>query len=140
MSTLAALVLISSSSIVKDLYAGFVEKGISDKRLTQMMRFSSAFFILLSVILAYIKPATIVAILGISWGAIGSVFLGPFLWGLLWKKMNKLGAISSSISGLTTCLFLYIIGWSSPEAGTVGMLVSLAVNPAVSLLTIKKVT
>ncbi len=133
MSTLAALVLISSSALAKDLYAGFVNKNVSDRNLTRMMRWLSAFFIVLSVIFAYYRPDTIVSILGISWGAIGSVFLGPFVWGLLSKKVNKLGAITSSVLGLSVCLFLYFSGTSSPEAGTIGMLVSLAVNPLVSL-------
>ncbi len=134
MSTLAALVLISSSSIAKDVYAGFINKDVTDKNLTLLMRFSSVFFIALSVILAYLKPATIVAILGISWGAIGSVFLGPFIWGLFTKRANKVGAIASSLSGLAICLYLYLTGTPSPQAGTIGMMVSLAVNPLVSLV------
>jgi SSS family solute:Na+ symporter len=133
MSTLAALVLISSSSLTKDLYAGFVNKDVSDRMMIRMMRWLSAFFIMLSVIFAYYRPATIVSILGISWGAIGSVFLGPFVWGLLSKKVNKLGAITASVLGLSVCLFLYFTGRPSPEAGTIGMLVSLAANPLVSL-------
>lgn len=133
MSTLAALVLISSSALAKDLYAGFINKNISDRSLMRMMRYLSAFFIVLSVIFAYYRPATIVSILGISWGAIGSVFLGPFVWGILSKKVNKFGAVTSSVLGLSVCLFLYLIGRPSPEAGTVGMLVSLAANPLFSL-------
>ncbi|HPQ39449.1 MAG TPA: sodium:solute symporter [bacterium] len=134
MSTLAALVLISSSSVAKDIYAGFINPTVSDKRLTLLMRVLSAFFILLSVIFAYFRPATIVAILGISWGAIGSVFLGPFLWGLFWKGATRTGAIASSILGLTVCLGMYFAGRPSPEAGTIGMFVSLAVNPLISLV------
>lgn len=135
MSTLAALVLISSSSVAKDLYAGFINPKVSDKKLTLLMRCASAFFVALSVLLAYFKPATIVAILGISWGAIGSAFLGPFVWGILSKRMNLYGAVTSSILGLGTCLTLYFVGMPSPQAGTIGMIVSLAVNPAVSWMT-----
>jgi len=138
MSTLAALVLISSSAVAKDLYAGFINPNVSDRKLTRLMRFLSAFFILLSVILAYFRPATIVSILGISWGAIGSVFLGPFVWGLLSKKVNRLGAVTSSVLGLSVCLLLYFSGRPSPEAGTVGMLISLAANPLFSLFAKKK--
>lgn len=132
MSTLAALVLISSSSFAKDFYAGFINKDISDKSLTLLMRISSAFFVLLSVIIALLKPDTIVAILGISWGAIGSAFLGPFIWGLFWKRATKAGAFASMFAGVTVCIGLYIWGLPSPEAGTIGMGVSLAVNPVVS--------
>jgi len=135
MSTLAALVLISSSTISKDFYAGFINNNVSDKRLTLLMRFSSAFIVILSVILAYYRPSTIVSILGISWGAIGSVFLGPFIWGLFTKRMNKIGAVSSSVIGLTVCIVLYAQGMPSPQAGTIGMIVSLTLNPVVSFLT-----
>jgi len=138
MSTLAALVLISSSSLAKDVYAGFINKNISDKRLTMMMRCLSAFFVLLSVIFAYYKPATIVVILGISWGSIGAAFLGPFVWGLISKRMTRLGAFASAILGLGTCLVLYFKGIPSPEAGTIGMIVSLVVNPVVSFMTPRK--
>jgi len=134
MSTLAALVLISSSSLVKDIYAGFINKNAGDRRLTGLMRIASVFFIILSVIIALIKPDTIVAILGISWGAIGSAFLGPVVWGLFTRFANKYGAWASAITGLGVTTGMYIAGFSSPEAGTVGMLVSLAVNPIVSLL------
>jgi SSS family solute:Na+ symporter/sodium/proline symporter len=133
MSTLAAIVLLSSSSVVKDLYAGFVRKNTDDRALTRLMRVSSAAFIILSVVFAYFKPATIVAILAISWGAIGSVFLGPFVWGLFTKRVNKVGAIASSVLGLGVCVVLYATGKSSPEAGTIGMMVSLAANPLFSV-------
>lgn len=135
MSTLAALVLISSSSIAKDLYAGFINKNASDKKLTFLMRLCSALFVLLSVVLAYFKPATIVVILTISWGAIGSVFLGPFVWGLFHKKANRTGAIAGSVLSLLLCIYLYATGHSSPEAGTIGMMASLVLTPAVSLMT-----
>ncbi|RKX24246.1 MAG: sodium:solute symporter [Candidatus Zixiibacteriota bacterium] len=138
MSTLAALVLISSSSIVKDFYHGFINKEASDKKLTLLMRIFSAFFVLLSVIMAYYKPATIVGILGISWGAIGAVFLGPFIWGLFTKRASKQGAITSAVLGLAVCLYLYIDGMPSPQAGTIGMMVSLALNPIVSLFVSSK--
>ncbi len=137
MSTLAALVLISSSSLVKDFYAGFINKNADDKKLTMLMRLGSVFFIFISVIIALIKPDSIVAILGISWGAIGSAFLGPFIWGLFTKFANKFGAISSGVIGLSITLILYITGMSSPQAGTIGMIVSLLINPIFSFIYIK---
>ncbi len=135
MSTLAALVLISSSSITKDIFKGYVKKDASDRTLTITVRIGSAFFIILSMLLAFLKPAVIVTILSISWGAIASVFLGPFIWGLFNKKVNLFGAIAGSIGGLAVCLILFIL-WGSkmvPQAGSVGMIVSLALVPIFSL-------
>ncbi len=135
MSTLAALVLISSSTVAKDIYAGFINPSVSDPVLTRLMRIASALFVVLSIILAWIRPDSIVAILAISWGAIGSAFLGPFIWGLIWKRCNVHGAVASSVLGLGTCLVLYIKGMPSPESGTIGMIVSFAANPIISILT-----
>ncbi|MBD3277388.1 MAG: sodium:solute symporter [Candidatus Aegiribacteria sp.] len=129
MSTLAALVLVSSSTVTKDFYHGFVNRTASDKKLTALGRLSSGFFIVLSVILAWFEPAVIVTILSISWGAIASVFLGPFIWGILSNKLGRTGAITSSISGLAVCLILFF-SWDSkmvPQAASLGMLVSLVV-------------
>ncbi|MGB8957553.1 MAG: sodium:solute symporter [Candidatus Aminicenantales bacterium] len=134
MSTLAALVLISSSSVVKDLYAGFVNPAVGDRTLTRLMRIMSAVFVLLSVVLAYLRPATIVAILSVSWGAIGSFFLGPFVWGLISRRATKFGAISSAILGLGTCLGLSLAGLAPAEAGTIGMFVSFGSTPLLSLV------
>ena len=134
MSTLAALVLVSSSAVVKDLYAGFVRPGVSDRALTRLMRIVSAAFILVSVVMAYLRPATIVAILSVSWGAIGSFFLGPFVWGLVSRKATRSGAVASAILGLGTCLGLAATGTAPAEAGTIGMLVSFAATPLLSLV------
>ncbi len=84
--------------------------------------------------LALVKIDIIVEILGISWGAIGAFFLGPFIWGLFSKKVSRTGALVSAIGGLGLCLFLYFVaGMPSPEAGTIGMASSLALNPLVSI-------
>jgi len=137
MSTLAALVLISSSSFAKDFYAGFINKNTSDKSLTALMRFMSAFFVFLSVMLAYMNFDSIVAILGVSWGAIGSFFLGPFVWGLFNKNVTRIGGLSSGLIGLFLCILLYTTGMPSPQAGTIGMMASLVINPLVSFVELK---
>ena len=134
MSTLASLVLISASSFTKDFWAAYINKKMSDKGITGMMRIMSAFFVLLAVLFAAVELDVIVEILGISWGAMGAFFLGPFVWGLYSKRVNKVGAIVSGVGGLSLCLGLYFWGMSSPEAGTIGMLASLLLKPLVSLM------
>lgn len=133
MSTLAALVLLSSSAIAKDFYAGFMNRSVSDTGLTRLMRILNTIIVILAVIMAYYRPATIVTILGISWGAIGAAFLGPFVWGLLMKRTSRIAAIGSAIIGLGVCIVLYSIGTDSPQAGTLGMLTSLVLAPIISL-------
>jgi SSS family solute:Na+ symporter len=88
---------------------GFVKRDASDRTLTLLVRGSSVFFILLSVALALKRPAVIVTILSVSWGAIGSVFLGPFLWGLFTKRIGAAGALAGALLGLATCLGLFAL-------------------------------
>jgi Na+/proline symporter len=133
MSTLASLVLISSSSFTKDFWKGFVNINMSDQKQTMMMRYMSAFFVLLAVLFAAVELDVIVEILGISWGAMGAFFLGPFVWGLFSKFVNRTGAFVSGLGGLSICLVLYFSGMSSPEAGTIGMISSLVIAPLFSL-------
>lgn len=137
-STLAALVLISSSAVVKDFYAGFIKKNASDYRLTLYMRYGNFCFITIAVLLAFLKPSSILAMMAISWGAIGSAFLGPFVWGLFWKKATKGAAYTAGITGLVLCLGLYVSGFSSPESGTIGMMASLSLVPLVNWIFVGK--
>ncbi|MBN1591911.1 MAG: sodium/solute symporter [Candidatus Coatesbacteria bacterium] len=134
MSTLAALVLVSSSSIVKDLYQGFFGKGDHEKKLVLPMRAICLVVIFLSVIIALKKPAIIVTMLSISWGAVAAVFLAPFVYGLLWKKATKLSAIVSSFVGLGTTLIWYALTDSAamvPQIASAGMIISMIVLPIV---------
>jgi SSS family solute:Na+ symporter/sodium/proline symporter len=128
MSTLASLVLISSASLTKDFYQGLLHPTLSDRTLTVLMRCANAAFVIISAVLALLKPATIVTILGISWGVIGAAFLGPFIWGLFGHRATKFGAIAAGVSGVMVTLLLFFVGgFPSPQAGTIGMLVSLVI-------------
>ena len=53
--------------------------------------------------------------------------------------MGKVAAILSSVLALGVCLALYVKGMPSPQAGTIGMLVSLAVPPVVTVLNPRRV-
>jgi hypothetical protein len=57
----------------------------------------------------------------------------PFPPLLMAIELCQLMAFTSSVLGLATCLILYVKGISPPEAGTIGMLISLGVCPAISL-------
>lgn len=133
MSTLASLVLISSATFVKDFYFEVFDKKLNDKKITLFMRFISVIFVFLAVFFAAVEVDVIVEILGISWGAIGSFFLGPFIWGVFSKKVNKSIAFFSGFVALGICVVLYFNGFSSPIAGSIGMLMSLLL-PFVALI------
>jgi len=141
MSTLSSLVLTSSSTLTLDMIKGSIVKNMSEKRQIFTMRILVAVFVAISVALAllqyYSAQAFIAQLMGISWGALAGSFLGPFLFGLYWKRTTKASVLASFISGVGITVSNMLFGWagSSIVAGALAMIVSLAIVPLVSLIT-----
>lgn len=141
MSTLSSLVLTSSSSLTLDFIKGNIVKKMTEKKQVLTIRILLAVFILISVVLAliqYTSSVTFIAqLMGISWGALAGSFLGPFMFGLYWKRTTKAAVWVSFITGVGITVSNMFIGYiSSPiNAGVLAMLVSIVIVPLVSLLT-----
>lgn len=103
MSTLASLVLTSSSTMTLDLIyrdkqslPGEVEEGSIDdtvaerveRRKVVVMRVLIVFFIVISLMIALNPPTFIAQLMGISWGALAGAFLAPFMLGLYWRGVT----------------------------------------------------
>ncbi len=144
MSTLASLGLSCSSAITIDVYAGYINKNINEKKLNIATRFASVFFIALSAVIAIFKPAGIVELMGFSWGTLAGCFIGPYIYGLFMKKSNIYGTWASIIATLIiTATLIFVPGFGmakSPLIGVICMFVSLIITPIVSLLTAKRAT
>lgn len=139
MSTLASLVLTSSSTLTLDFLKDNVMKNMSEKKQIRWMQFLVVFFIGLSVWIA-LDPSTFIAqLMGISWGALTGAFLAPFLYGLYWKRVTRAAVWASFITGVgitVSNLFLHYIV-SPINAGAVAMIAGLVVVPLVSIITPK---
>ena len=85
MSTLASLVLTSSSTLTIDLIKGNIVKDMDEKKQVLVMRVLLIVFIVISVAMALNPPTFIAQLMGISWGALAGAFLAPFLYGLYWE-------------------------------------------------------
>lgn len=104
MSTLASLVLTSSSTMTLDIIyldrkspesdvpagqmddAAILEK---EHRKVVVMRVLVVFFVAISFLIALRPPHFIAQLMGISWGALAGAFLAPFLLGLYWRRATK---------------------------------------------------
>lgn len=137
MSTLSSLVLVSSSAIAIDLYGGFINPNASKRFIVLFMRFLCAFFIGLSLYIALKPPAVIVDLMVVSWGALAGSFIGPYVYGLYWKRTTKAGATVGMLTGVTIAVSLYkYLGQPGIAlSGAVAMITPLLVVPIVSLLT-----
>ncbi|HOK54334.1 MAG TPA: sodium/solute symporter [Armatimonadota bacterium] len=145
MSSLSSLVLVSSSSIAVDLYAGL--KKNADKRVVMaLMRILCGVFIGISICIALYRVEFIVNLMSLSWGVLAGAFLAPYCFGLFWRRTTKAGAIAGMLSGLATILLaMFVIKLLTgkpiggnpyiPVAGALAMIVPVIVVPIVSLFT-----
>ncbi len=111
MSTLASLVLASSSAIAVDLVKT-VKPNIKDKNIMLILRILCVVFVVTSYLLAN-SGSSVLNLAAISWGAVSGCLLAPYLYGLYWKRATKIGAFV----GMITALAIEIIGVLVLEGG-----------------------
>lgn len=139
MSTLASLVLTSSSTLTLDFLKDNIMKDMSEKKQVRVMQILVVFFIVLSLVIALDPPTFIAQLMGISWGALAGAFLAPFLYGLYWKGVTKAAVWASFAAGVgitVSNMFLHYIA-SPINAGAVAMIAGLVIVPVVSVVTPK---
>lgn len=138
MSTLSSLVITSSSTFVMDFLKGTCFKNMKQKTEMILIKALCAGFILLSVVIALTPNSLITSLMSISWGTLAGAFLGPFLYGLFWKKVTKASVWVSFGEAIVITVANIITGTvSALVAGAAAIVLSLIIVPVVSLLTPK---
>ena len=152
MSTLAGLVLTSSSTMTLDLIyrdkksqIGEVEGGEIDdmvaekieRRKVVIMRVLIVFFIALSLMIALNPPQFIAQLMGISWGALAGAFLAPFMLGLYWKGVTRMSVWACFVWGVGLTVVNMVLGnpINPIDCGAIAMLGGFVVVTVVSLVT-----
>ena len=160
MSTLSSVCLTSASVVAIDIYKGNIRKEASDRRVNNYMRIFCLIFVAVSLALAILNEvygiAAIAYLMGISWGTLAGCFIGPFVIGLISKKVTK-SAVWASIIGtlFITVALIFVLGYDfngwdcsfgqalksgiglSPTIGVICMIYSILVTIVVSVFTRK---
>lgn len=139
MSTLASMILVSSSAVTIDLYKGYVNPAVSEKKALVIIRALSGVFIICSWIISKMQIGFIVTLMSLSWGVLSGSFMAPYILGLFWKGVTKAGAYAGLAAGsLTAIALFFILGpANSPLASSIAMIVPFVVVPLVSLVSAK---
>ena len=137
MSTLSSLVLVSSSAIAMDLYAGVARPNVERKTVLALMRALCAVFVVVSLAMALKPPAIIINLMVVSWGVLAGAFGAPYFYGLFWRRTNAISAGAGMVVGVCTAIALFIkYGQPGvPVAGATAILVPYIVVPLVTLFT-----
>lgn len=154
MSTLASLVLTSSSTMTLDLIyrdkqsredevsQGKINAEVAakiERRKVVVMRVLIVFFIVISLMIALNPPQFIAQLMGISWGALAGAFLAPFMLGLYWRGVTKMAVWACFAWGVGLTLINMLLGnpVNPINCGALAMLGGFAVVAGVSLVTPK---
>lgn len=158
MSTLSGLVHTSAATVAFDLIDP--KKKMPDKKRMTWLRILVLCFIVVSALLAIFQnygpkefTKDIASLMGISWGAISGAFIGPFFFGLYWKKTTKASVYASFITGVGLAILSLILSYAGVNSkwyvngllffdaadsiymGVLAMLVSFIIVPVVSAFT-----
>ena len=139
MSTLAAIVLTSSSTVTVDLLNGGAKPRVNKANTMRVLRGLCLLFLIISVAIAIKKPAMIVDLMSYSWGAVAGAFIGPYVLGMYVKWINKYGVAAGFISGvvLTVLGITGVIDMPAPNIGALAIAASFVVTALFSLIMIK---
>jgi len=125
-STLSGITLSSCSTVTLDLIGSRKGKELDKKKALTLTRVTCLIFIVLSFVIASVK-SPILLLMSFSWGTISGAFLAPYLLGLWWKKMNRLGAWTGMITGLAVSVSCAVFsGFNSGNAPVFGVAAMLA--------------
>ncbi|QKY71071.1 sodium/pantothenate symporter [Lentibacillus sp. CBA3610] len=100
MSTVDSLLLLVSSSIVKDVYLNYVEPKASHDRVKRLSIGVTAVLGVIVFLLALNPPDLIIWLNLFAFGGLQAAFIWPIVMGLYWSKGNKYGAIASMVTGV----------------------------------------
>lgn len=154
LSTAAGLLLVISTSISHDLIKKQLKPNISEKGELMAARIAILVAIIIAGLFGIYPPGFVAAVVALAFGLAAASFFPAIILGIFDKRMNKEGAISGMVVGITLMLFYMIryktglIGvmdarpasewWfgTSPEGfGTVAMIVNVVISMVVSRMT-----
>ena len=151
LSTAAGLLLVISTSISHDLLKKMFLKNITDKQELFFARMSAALAIVIAGYFGIHPPGFVAQVVAFAFGLAASSFFPVILMGIFSTRMNKEGAITGMITGLTfTAGYIIYFKFINPSAnsaenwwfgispegiGTLGMLFNFIVSSLVSRFT-----
>lgn len=130
MSTFAGVLIIISSSLVRDVWIEGLGRTLSPQTEVRVGRFMSLAVGLLSLLIALKPPALVLVLTAFSWAVIASTNLWPLLFGIYWKRTNARATVASMVAGSAAALLWQLFRSMLPEpwSGIHGFLTGLIVG------------
>ena len=108
MSTISSQLLVVSSSLTRDVYKLFLDKEASESRQVLVGRISVIIVAVVAIILAGDSNSSVLKLVSHAWAGFGAAFGPLVILSLMWKRMNRNGALAGMIVGaLTVIIWVY---------------------------------
>jgi sodium/proline symporter len=104
MSTISSQLLVTSSSLTRDVYACFIHKQSTESQQVLVGRICVIVVAIAAIGLALGENKTILSLVSNAWAGFGAAFGPLVIISLLWDKMTKTGAIAGMLAGTFTVL------------------------------------
>ncbi len=151
LSTAAGLLLVISTSVAHDLLKQTLMPRLTEKGELTAARLAASAAVVVAGILGIFPPGWVAQVVAFAFGLAASSFFPAILLGIFYRRMNREGAISGMITGITftaayICYFKFVnpaaskpenwlFGISPEGIGSVGMLLNFSVAFVVSRFT-----
>lgn len=111
MSTVAAFLLMISSSLVRDIYQRSINPNVS-QRTMKVLSYTMTALIGVVVMIGAMNPPTFLQYIIVFTGTgQGSAFLIPMLLALYWRRATRWGVLAGMLAGALTVIGMYALGW-----------------------------
>ncbi|MCP4550163.1 MAG: sodium/proline symporter [bacterium] len=150
MSTFAGVLIIISSSMVRDVWIKGLGRTMTPAAELKANRIMSLSVGLISLLIALKPPALVLVLTAFSWAVIASTNLWPLLFGIYWKRTSPKATFASMVCGASAALIWQVLTKFGPSVSwipappeslrnvhgfIIGVLTALAVIVIGSLLT-----
>jgi len=104
MSTFAGVLIISSTSLVRDTMEHTFGKRLTQAQQIKYARIANIILGGIAIVIGLRPPSLILVLTAFSWAVIASTNLWPLLFGIYWKRTNPAATLVSMIVGAGTAI------------------------------------
>ncbi len=108
MSTASSQLLVSASSVSKDLYAPLFKRSGEGNHMVWASRLTVIAISLIAIFLALDPNSSVFKLVSCAWGGFGAAFGPMILFALFWRRMTKEGAVAGMVVGGVVDIVWYL--------------------------------
>lgn len=120
MSTISSQLLVVSSSLTKDVYKLFFDREAPEARQVLVGRISVVLVAVVSIFLASNPDSSVLSLVSNAWAGFGAAFGPLVIISLMWKGMNRNGAVAGMVIGALTVIAWIYGGFTTADGVPLG--------------------